>query len=102
MSGGSWNYLHQDIEDAARRLVHGAHSSCVEERVALGRLLEKVARAMHDIEWVDSCDYGKGDEREAILACVGSLDAAAEAAADRLAAEIDRAQAILKTIAEAQ
>jgi hypothetical protein len=31
-------------------------------------LLHLVGKAAHDIEWVDSCDYGPGDEVEAIRA----------------------------------
>lgn len=35
-------------------------------RLWLSKLLELVSEAMHDIEWVDSCDYGPGDELESI------------------------------------
>jgi hypothetical protein len=38
------------------------------ERLWLVRLLELVSEAMHDVEWVDSCDYGPGDELAAIRA----------------------------------
>lgn len=33
--------------------------------------LKLVAKALHDIEWVDSADYAPGDEDEAIQACLG-------------------------------
>lgn len=70
MSGGSWDYLYQKIEDAADRLQNtSTKHSCCEPRRAFGSLLYKVARAMHSIEWVDSCDYGPGDELKDIKMC---------------------------------
>ena len=38
------------------------------ERAWLVQVLRAVARAAHDVEWVDSGDYGPGDEVEAIRA----------------------------------
>lgn len=38
------------------------------ERLWLAGLLDLVSQAMHDVEWVDSCDYGQGDELAAIRA----------------------------------
>lgn len=70
MSGGSWNYLYQTMEDAADRLQNtSTEQECCEDRRVLGVLLRKVANAMHAIEWVDSCDYSSGDEVEPIKAC---------------------------------
>jgi uncharacterized small protein (DUF1192 family) len=58
--------------------------------------LKLVAKALHDIEWVDSGDYGPGDENKAIRACLGDaamlstvLEMAKEAVAT-LQAEIAR------------
>jgi hypothetical protein len=45
------------------------------ERKAFAEHLKLVAKALHDIEWVDSCDYGPGDENAAILACLKSAPA---------------------------
>jgi len=60
MSGGSMDYLYSKVEDAD-----------FEENTALRKVfrlyLNKVAKALHDIEWVDSCDYSRGMEDEAIL-----------------------------------
>ena len=56
-----------------------------------------MAKALHDIEWVDSADYGPGDDTEAICACLSSgatLEAAVEAAHEArkaLTAELERA-----------
>jgi hypothetical protein len=35
-----------------------------------------ISKAMHDIEWVDSSDYGPGDEIEAIEAVFGDTSKA--------------------------
>lgn len=35
--------------------------------------LELVSKAMHDIEWVDSSDYGPGDEVTALEALIDNL-----------------------------
>lgn len=62
MSGGSYDYVCYKIDEAADQLVNQA---CPERR-ALGHLMHKIGKAMHDIEWVDSCDYTKGDEMASI------------------------------------
>ena len=68
MSGGSWNYVSRAIEETAARLE-------VEEdpdRRALGAALKPFARALHEIEWVDSCDTAPGTDRQAITAVLAS------------------------------
>lgn len=85
MSGGSWNYVYSQIQDVADRLQRRDQST---DRRALGALLELAAKALHDIEWVDSCDYGEGDDLPAIRACLTReqrLDAATDAARQALA-----------------
>lgn len=62
MSGGSWNYVYHHINEAA----HGLMQERSPQRVRLGKLMHLMSKAMHDIEWVDSCDYGPGDETESI------------------------------------
>lgn len=52
MSGGSWDYFCFNASDVADRL-------CDEKsplRRALGEHMRLIAHAMHEIEWVDSCD----------------------------------------------
>jgi len=69
MSGGSWDYFYSRLEDVATRLIDSnINQSEAVLRKALGVLLLKCSKALHDIEWVDSCDYGIGDEREALEA----------------------------------
>ncbi len=63
MSGGSMDYLYSKIEWAE-------FPTDTPERAAFAEHLKLVAKALHDIEWVDSCDYGPGDENAAILACL--------------------------------
>jgi hypothetical protein len=93
MSGGSMNYIYSKLEYEAN------FRQDTPERRAFAKHLELVIKALHDIEWVDSGDYGPGDENKAIRACLGDavmlaavLEAAKEAVAT-LQAEIDRAEA---------
>lgn len=71
MSGGSYDYIYGRIEDLD---ILGRRSE-TPRRIAFQKLLKLVARAMHDIEWVDSCDSSPGDENEAIDACFAFLKA---------------------------
>lgn len=66
MSGGSWDYVYRNLEEAAERL------GCSDDplRRALGQRMALMATAMHDIEWVDSSDYARGDELVAIKAAL--------------------------------
>jgi protein-tyrosine phosphatase len=64
MSGGSYDYVCFKIKEIEIR-----DADFNVRRHAFQRLLHLVAEAMHDIEWVDSCDYGQGDENKAIDAC---------------------------------
>lgn len=69
MSGGSYNYAYQRVTDFADKL---GINECMKgkdrdpRRLAFVAHLRLVAQAMQDIEWVDSCDYGPGDDRKAI------------------------------------
>ena len=60
------NYLYQQVDEAADQLLR---DRILERRLFAG-LLKKVAKALHDIEWVDSCDYSTNDELDAIKACL--------------------------------
>lgn len=63
MSGGSYDYICFRIEEIAETI---RHKDTDPRRAAFSKLMKLVAKAMHDIEWVDSCDYGEGDEHKAI------------------------------------
>ena len=91
MSGGSMDYLYLKVEDASMRIDSPL-------RRAFWIHLKKVAKALHDIEWVDSGDYARGDEVKAIEECLApgalltQVLAEAKAAVSTLAAEITLAE----------
>lgn len=64
MSGGSLDYIYSRLEDAACQI------GGTPLRNAFAKHLVKVAKALHDIEWVMSCDKSPGDEDEAIRAVI--------------------------------
>lgn len=68
MSGGSYDYVFRFIHDMSgdHRLIGGSPL-----RRAFAKHLELVAKAMHDVEWVDSCDNSPGFEDAAIKAVLG-------------------------------
>jgi hypothetical protein len=67
MSGGSYQYAYYRIEELA-----GEIRTTTALRKAFKAHLLKVAKACHDIEWVDSADYSPGDEDSAIRECLGT------------------------------
>ena len=67
MSGGSWDYVFYKFDDVAEKLL--AEQSPA--RRSLGKQIQLIAKALHDIEWVDSGDYGEGDDEAAIDAALG-------------------------------
>lgn len=76
MSGGSWDYLFGRIHDAAdalqrdratdRHYALDLNEEQRDKRRKLGELLEKVAHALHEIEWVDSSDTSYPSDTQAI------------------------------------
>jgi hypothetical protein len=86
MSGGSYDYAYGRVAEMADRLEGNSPDS--PERMAFVAHLRKVAKAMRDIEWVDSSDKSPGDEMAAIMECVTEaevLDAATARAESALA-----------------
>ena len=67
MSGGSMDYLYLRVEDVARDQCRSPNL----ERKAFGARLLLVAKALHDIEWVFSGDFGRGDELTSIRKVLG-------------------------------
>lgn len=85
MSGGSYDYAYRRVEDMADRLAQSRNAL----RRAFAGHLYAVAKAMHDVEWVDSADYAPGAEGEAIEAVLSpgaEIEAAIEAGNEALAA----------------
>ena len=96
MSGGSYDYAYRHVEEFAR----DRRATDTPLRRAFRAHLVLVAKAMHDIEWVDSHNYVPGDEDEAIRAVLGAnTDTAqmAELAAD-LRRLVDEAEAVLAKV----
>ena len=73
MRGGSYDYVYQKIEDIT--LWNTRNNK---KRLLFQKLLKLVSEAMHDLEWVDSCDYGEGDENKALDAVFDFLKGDAE------------------------
>jgi len=63
MSGGSMDYLTYRVAEAASNLQNKNNTPL---QRAFGNHLEKVSKALHDVEWVWSGDYAKGAEEAAI------------------------------------
>lgn len=70
MSGGSYDYVCFKISDIELR-------NCLTDprRAAFQKLLKLIGQAMYAIEWVDSCDWGPGDEHKDIDRCFAFLQA---------------------------
>ncbi len=94
MSGGSYDYAYYKVEGIASEIQRNADTPL---RRAFAKHLERVAQALHDIEWVDSGDYGQGDEVEAIKAVI-KPDLVLSTIKEELKASIAEAQAVLTNI----
>lgn len=64
MSGGSLDYVCYKVSQAADDVEVRAENDL---HRAFAVHLRKVAKALHDLEWVWSSDYGEGDEVDAIM-----------------------------------
>jgi len=70
MSGSSYDYAYQRVNQFMEDMHGRGPKGETPLRLAFKSLLECVSAAMHDIEWVDSCDYSPGDEDDAIRRCL--------------------------------
>jgi hypothetical protein len=91
MSGGSWDYITHRIDELADRL----QSEKDPLRRLMGQRVSLLAKAIHDIEWVDSGDYSEGDDIEAINAFLWddtsqNISAEIAAVAERAKGDIDK------------
>lgn len=76
MSGGAYDYAYQHITTLEQDLRVNEDP----RRAAFKKILKLVSDAAMAVEWVDSCDYGPGDDYEAIDKLLGSLSADPELA----------------------
>lgn len=70
MSGGSMNHLTFKVEEVASDLQNKNNTPL---QRAFGKHLEKVAKALHDVEWVLSGDYSTGADEDAIKEVLGDV-----------------------------
>jgi len=63
MSGGSLDYVCYKLDDAIEVIERRATTVL---QTAFAVHLKDVSKALHDLEWVYSCDYSDGDEVEAL------------------------------------
>lgn len=63
MSGGSYDYIGFKIKELRHEIRSQDKNP---RRAAFAKLMNLVGEAMHDIEWVDSCDTSEGSENESI------------------------------------
>jgi hypothetical protein len=82
MSGGSYNYAYCTVQDMAESLRRSRDPL----RRAFAAHLFLVATAMRNVEWVDSGDYGIGDEVESVRACITPAQEMAEVVQDAIVA----------------
>ena len=78
MSGGRYNYTYHHVDRFADDLGHNlrhppewegdweVYDRAQKRHLSPEESAPIIARAMHDIEWIDSGDYGPGDEIEAL------------------------------------
>lgn len=76
MSGGSYNYMYSRIDYFVEEL----RIKDDPRRAAFKRVLKLVSDAAKAVEWVDSGDYGPGDDHEAIDRLLTGLGADPELA----------------------
>lgn len=91
MSGGSYDYAYVRIEEFALAI-----RANTPERKAFKALMFKVAKAAHDIEWVDSCDNSKGSENAAIMECITQASILEEAISHALQVKKELEEVIAK------
>lgn len=61
MSGGSYDYFYSQLEELyIRNQDSDIRRACVQ------KVVDALAKAMYEIEWVDSGDKSQGDENKAI------------------------------------
>lgn len=71
MSGGSLDYVYSKVADAADSIESRSRNPL---HLAFSKHLRKVATALHDLEWVYSCDKCSPDEEAAIRAVLHQAD----------------------------
>ena len=90
MSGGSYSYAYVHVEGMGATLANSTNPL----RAAFGLHLLAVAKAMHAVEWVDSCDWGEGDDVAPMRAVVSPAMELSAALTNAEHAELELRRAI--------
>lgn len=66
MSGGHYDYACYDLNRAVEKLTEECgHTDESEKcRKKLIKIIEKISKLVHDLEWCDSGDYGEEDSKK--------------------------------------
>ena len=98
MSGGSLDYIYGRLDDAADTIASRAEKPL---HKAFAKHLRLVSAALHDLEWVWSCDYSPGDEDNSIRAVVSRTEEI-QAAKEAIEKAITEGQECLKALEESK
>ena len=96
MSGGSWDYVYRKLEDLSEELIDSGLLRQNAYRQLLGEHVERIAKIMYTIEWIDSGDYGEeevANYQQAIVDLLGR-EAVVHFTARRLQEEIRAAEQV--------
>lgn len=98
MSGGSLDYFYSRVTDIADTIDYRSSEPL---HRSFSAHLRKVSTALHDLEWMLSCDTSPGDEKAAIMAVIspGDILAPAIEAAVKANTDLDSAMADVGIIA---
>lgn len=65
MSGGSHDYAYSKLDDIADSFyMEPEKDEYIKLRKKVADILRHMSKICHDIEWIDSCDYGQEDWKE--------------------------------------
>jgi len=67
MSGGSHDYAYMKLEEIANSFyTEPEKPTYVEARKKVADILRLMSKVCHDIEWIDSSDYGQDEWKEVL------------------------------------
>ncbi len=98
MSGGSLDYVYIRVQDAA---VSIRNQTSAPHLRAFASHLELVAKALHSVEWMLSCDTSPGDEMADVMRVISRVEVLEQAAND-IREAVAAAEIVLKEIQNAK
>lgn len=94
MSGGALDHVYGRMDSAARDIAMSAKTPLWR---AFAKHLDQVSKALRDVEWVMSCDYGPDGADDSIRACLPQDAELRQAIADAESARDTLARLIKET-----